>query len=86
MSKTRQIRKLSLKEIDVDTLSDEQFNALASETPGMTYIANGGCVAVCFTGSISADCAIEGLRAMADLIEKGGIPAGMMNLIAHRLH
>jgi hypothetical protein len=86
MSKTRQMRKLSLKEIDVDTLSDEQLDALGSETPGMIYVTNGGGVGVCFKGGISAGFAIEGLRAMADLIEKGGVPARMMSLIAHPLN
>jgi hypothetical protein len=86
MSRSRQMPKLRLKEIDYDTLSDEQLEALGRMTPGMMYVTNGGGVSACFTGDISVDSAIEGLRAMADLIEKGGIPTRMMNLIAHRLH
>jgi hypothetical protein len=64
-----------LSDIDVDELSDNELDALLNDSSTIIYATEGGMMIVCIDGEgITPKFAADALRAMAQGIEKNGIP------------
>jgi hypothetical protein len=76
-----------IKDLDVDTLRDEELDAELKHSSVIVYPTPGGLVIVSIAGEeITPKCAADALRAMARRIEKNGIPKTLTEMRCHLLN
>ena len=76
-----------IDDLDVDALSDEELDAELKDSSVIVYRTLGGLVVVSIAGEeITPKCAADAIRAMAEGIEKNGIPKTLTEMRRHLLN